>query len=46
MRISCERKRCAHETYVLFEITVLCVSDVLGVTGLVEIKVVGEIEVL
>lgn len=33
----------AHETYVLFEITVLCVSDV---TGLVEIKVVGEIEVL
>lgn len=30
----------AHETYALFEIPVPCVSDVLGVTGRVEIKVV------
>lgn len=31
---------------IFFEITVLYVSDVLGVTGLVEIKVVCEIEVI
>lgn len=30
----------AHATYALFEIPVPCVSDVLGLTGRVEIKVV------
>lgn len=34
----------AHETYALFEIPVPCVSDVLGVTGRVEIKVVFQIK--